>query len=101
MKEWCNNCGEVETNDNRCPICREKKLSKIPLKQADKEPCPFCGNEPEIVKYPDGSGHIGCINHDKYTSIWCSWGNGRTEKEALAEWNRRAEPLLPRNGGGE
>lgn len=60
---WCKNCN-IETNDDRCPICGSVTVEDIPVevywcddcktpivqnvKQADKGICPICGKE---IKY--------------------------------------------------
>ena len=55
---WCKNCN-IETNENKCPICGEKTTEDVPtevywcdeckipvmqeISQADKGICPRCG----------------------------------------------------------
>lgn len=61
---WCKNCN-IETNDDRCPICGSVTVEDIPVevywceecktpiiqnvKQADKGICPICGKETKYL----------------------------------------------------
>jgi len=52
------------------------------------KPCPFCGSDATVEFYDDGGWCVacdesGCANMDNTYS---------TEAEAIAAWNRRAEP---------
>ena len=53
------------------------------------KPCPFCGGEAEAIEYHKTDYTIMCKTC--YAEI--GW---RKKKEAIAAWNRRAEPELTR-----
>lgn len=59
-------------------------------------PCPFCGGEAEYYKRYIGYGSSGLGAHDWF-SVKCEKcrtksDEYKTEAEAIAAWNRRAEP---------
>ena len=54
--------------------------------------CPFCGEQPEIRKYPDLEGaqySVDCLNDSCQVCACCVLMN--TKEEAIEAWNTRAE----------
>jgi Lar family restriction alleviation protein len=63
------------------------------------EPCPFCGGGARRVKH--SAGVQGTTGHDQWHGVSCATCNAcvgasdrrfRTPPEAIAAWNRRAQP---------
>jgi Lar family restriction alleviation protein len=59
-------------------------------------PCPFCGGRATVKTRYIGYGSIGLGEHDEYRVVCkecrASSDEYRHEAEAIAAWNRRAEP---------
>lgn len=54
------------------------------------KPCPFCGDEAEVVEGPDGeSAYVQCQGAKWHRAIWFS-GDNNAADEVAREWNRRA-----------
>ena len=56
------------------------------------EPCPFCGGEANVIDHhnDDGSVSVGCNNDTCLGFSGLGWLY-KTEAEAIAAWNSRAE----------
>lgn len=71
-------------------------------KRADLLPCPFCGAPGEYDSrrwQPGAQGGPGYVGNAVYcSSMDCQADTGihDTEEEAMAAWNRRAEPPIPK-----
>ena len=60
---------------------------------SDLKPCPFCGSEANTLHRPhviDWRYSVGCNDDECRGFIGLSWLY-KTEAEAIAAWNRRAE----------
>ena len=59
-------------------------------------PCPFCGGTANVKTRYIGYGSIGLGEHDEYRvacqECHASSDEYRHEAEAIAAWNRRAQP---------
>ena len=49
------------------------------------KPCPFCGGKAEILNYSEDEWLVHCVICDGMVERW-----RKTEKEAIEQWNRRA-----------
>ena len=49
------------------------------------KPCPFCGHEAEMLNYSKNEWLVCCPACDGMVERW-----RETEKEAIEQWNRRA-----------
>ena len=58
----------------------------------DLKPCPFCGGEANVIDHynDDGSVSVGCDNDTCLGFSGLGWLY-KTEAEAIAAWNTRAE----------
>lgn len=79
-----------------CPHCRmdgghyESKrllLDTFSGKLVKPKPCPLCGREAELLKDELGSSPWFLV---RCKHCWIDVGEYRTEREAVAAWNRRA-----------
>ena len=63
---------------------------------SELKPCPFCGGRATVKTRYIGYGSIGLGEHDEYRVVCkeCRASNDeyRRESEAIAAWNRRAQP---------
>lgn len=64
---------------------------------ADLLPCPFCGGEGSIGNGQDGA-FAHCVDCLASTNILCP--HNLSKDEAIAAWNRRAEPQQPEAEAG-
>lgn len=80
MDNHCVMCGAYLADTGRM-VCEKCEKPKTELK-----PCPFCGEKP--YTYTDGWRVWWGV---KCPDCSCIIGEYRTEKEAIEEWNRRAE----------
>lgn len=69
-----------------------KKFSKNQHtpKEEEIKPCPFCGSKPKI-KFDKDDGTYSIFCYEPYCPITFVEGHYKTEAEAKAEWNTRAE----------
>lgn len=70
----------------------DKTISGTDTRKNDRLlPCPFCGGEATVIDYRnDGLVGVGCSNDTCLGFSGLGWSY-KTETEAIAAWNTRAE----------
>jgi len=88
MCEYCNDTGEIETDNNGpigpCPMCKSADPALLP--------CPFCGGTPNVAETEGCDFLVACNACDITMCDDMDWGKDGYDgkKNVIDKWNRRA-----------
>ena len=79
-----------------CDLCKEAMgppemetdIKKSSVEGRVIKPCPFCGGDGKVVRFPNMAYEAGCFNND--CEIKPGTYSVETKKEAIDMWNERA-----------